>query len=148
MMLDIKVSGCRSKNASRMYLDACRFYMKELMPRKKLRKKIKIRFAIIIGKLGYCSSDNDDFYEIVIHKPLNPLDRLWVLAHECYHIRQFERKLLKNNDAGLLIWRDKEYDIYEDERLNMWEREPYKKQTILAMKYIRHYMIGVRKDYE
>lgn len=132
MMINIVITGTKSKKLKTDLTNACMFYMKQLGFRK--RKRV-LEIFINIGhfdEYGLCEF-NDDYYwpeiTIQINRDYGYEEMLKTLAHEIVHAKQYLRKELKQIGEQL-YWMGKPSNNEE------WEVEAYVREEKLYNEYI------------
>lgn len=126
-LMQISVSGLRSKKYTRLMARAAEFYA-SLLITKRMAETVDLRI-VCKNKLddnaeGYCQFISKDIgyreFEIEIEKNKPIEELLQVLAHEMVHLKQFATKELSNNlvPANISRWQGK--NINED-LVNYWD---------------------------
>lgn len=131
-MINIVITGTKSKKLKTDLTEACMFYMKCLGFRK--RKRV-LEIFINIGHFdnyGLCEFNQDYYWpEVIIHinRDYGRDEMLKTLAHEMVHAKQYLRKELKQIGEHL-YWMGKKSDSEE------WEVEAYFREEKLYGDYI------------
>lgn len=130
-----------------IYLESVKFFLNELLGAHTCKQvsKIFIKVNAHMYDMGECSvrqlKNNKISIRIKFSKKNNFIDSLITLAHECIHAKQFVKHELMTDKTW--IWKGKDYG--NDPYITMhykklpWEKEAYKKETSLTIKYLNHY---------
>lgn len=135
-MNTIKITGEINDENSILYADACLFFLKTLMPRKR-KIEINVVFTADLMKTNlaygecYHMKRNPSVFKVLIDSSLDYDSTLRILAHEFTHIQQFDSGKLKFGST-YSIWEGKIYMNEEDEP---WEAEANGKEEFLYNLY-------------
>ena len=138
-MIYLEIQGGTNKE-QRMAYDAVNFAIKKLMPRKR-NLQIEVSIADIPGDADayHCCIDKGE-HEIEVQKGLIEEDFMTAVFHEMVHVRQHERRDLKDHGVRK-AWKGEEYiGIYDTTETYMnlpWEEEAYRLQEELYEKWIQ-----------
>lgn len=108
-----------------LLIEAFDFYISCLLPRKKIPIECDIQIEDISEDIkGDIKGDiypESDYYVMRLHSDLNLRGMLSILAHECVHIKQYERREIKDLDFPYTLWKDKRYNINIALHKSPWE---------------------------
>lgn len=118
-------------------IDACIFYLKELLPNKKL-PSIEIDLYEMHTLKGWCSPEDNGY--LICLDNTQPIEiMLTTLAHECVHIKQYELgELVDKNGENYWFGEQIKSYAYEDYYNLPWEKEAYEKELMLLDNYMKN----------
>ena len=135
-----------------IYEEATQYFMGDLLTRKKKRindnvVRIDVKINAVMGDEGECFTrtlkDNSIIIRIKFSNNMSFPEKLVTLRHECVHAKQFmvgELEIIEKS----FKWKNKTYNDIKTTGATYhsypWEKEAYKKQKRLAVKFINFYL--------
>jgi hypothetical protein len=137
-MISIRIYRCEDLKEREILRQGIRFFIKELLPKKK-----KLKLKIIVddrlmdehGFAGSCSpddyervKDSNNLFTINVYSKLNIIDKLSILAHELTHVKQYVTGQLAHHkkDEDITLWEGKEFK----ESKIKYERQPWERDAV------------------
>jgi hypothetical protein len=152
MPIYIRIINKNKKDPNnQIYQEAANYFMETLLARKKSSidgnvVRLDIKTNAIMHDDGECFSRTLKNKTVTIRvkfsRDISFIDKMVTLAHECVHAKQFmtnELDIAKNS----FIWKGKRFKVetdYSKHKTFPWEKEAYRKQKPLAVKFINFYL--------
>ena len=136
----VTVTGS-TKKKRRVIYDVISFMLKKILPRFRTLQ-IDVHISNLQAKEGvyaFCHSFSDREFIIEIDRKLDYYDLIETVCHEMIHVKQHARKELKDYHTGTVLWKNKKYDMNQDDYNDFpWEHEAYEKEFLYAKSYLNY----------